>query len=49
MRDLGYTRVEAAPVLDDSPWMKGSVLTRMEQTPHRTYRIYNRDLELPRP
>ncbi|MGB2948523.1 MAG: GNAT family N-acetyltransferase [Rhodococcus sp. (in: high G+C Gram-positive bacteria)] len=44
MRDRGYTRVEAAPVLDDSPWMKGSVLTRVEHTPHRTYRIYNCDL-----
>ncbi|MDI9896555.1 hypothetical protein QM797_17680 [Rhodococcus sp. IEGM 1381] len=44
MRDLGFTRVEAAPVLDDSPWMKGSILTRMDQSPHRTYRIFNREL-----
>jgi GNAT superfamily N-acetyltransferase len=44
MKDRGYTRVEAAPVLDDSPWMKGSLLTRVEQSPHRIYRIYRRDL-----
>lgn len=44
MKDRGYTRVEAAPVLDDSAWMKGSVLTRVNQSPHRTYRIYSRPL-----
>ncbi|OZE33126.1 MULTISPECIES: hypothetical protein [unclassified Rhodococcus (in: high G+C Gram-positive bacteria)] len=44
MRDLGFTRVEAAPVLDDSPWMKGSVLSRTKLAPHRTYRIFSREL-----
>ena len=45
MKDKRYQNVEAAPVLDDSAWMKGSFLTRIDKVPHRVYRIYGRDLE----
>ena len=40
--ERGYTRMEGAPVLDDSEWMKGSVLSRVPMSPYRTYRIYSR-------
>lgn len=42
--ERGYTRMEGAPVLDDSDWMKGSVLSRIEMSPYRTYRIYSREI-----
>ncbi|KQR97527.1 hypothetical protein ASG12_16600 [Williamsia sp. Leaf354] len=45
IEERGYTRMEGAPVLDDSEWMKGSVLSRVEMGPYRTYRIYSRDLD----
>jgi len=44
VEERGYTRMEGAPVLDDSEWMKGSVLSRVDMTPYRTYRIYSRDI-----
>ncbi|MEU6586877.1 hypothetical protein [Nocardia sp. NPDC046763] len=45
MKNKRYKNVEAAPVLDDSAWMKGAVLTRIEQAPHRVYRIYGREID----
>ncbi len=45
MQNRRYKNVEAAPVLDDSTWMKGSILTRIEKFPHRVYRIYGRDID----
>ncbi|GAA2052395.1 hypothetical protein [Williamsia deligens] len=44
IEERGYTRMEGAPVLDDSEWMKGSVLSRIEMSPYRTYRIFSRDI-----
>ncbi|WP_019927178.1 hypothetical protein [Nocardia sp. BMG111209] len=45
IKDKLYENVEAAPVLDDSTWMKGSVLTRIQNSPHRVYRIYGCDTD----
>ncbi|MBE7162830.1 MAG: hypothetical protein INR72_16440 [Williamsia herbipolensis] len=42
--ERGYTRMEGAPVLDDSEWMRGSVLSRVQMSPYRTYRIYSREI-----
>lgn len=44
VEERGYTRMEGAPVLDDSEWMKGSVLSRVEMSPYRTYRIFSREI-----
>ncbi len=46
IEERGYTRMEGAPILDDSEWMKGSVLARVAMSPYRTYRIYSRELTI---